>query len=297
MTQKLTEDALRIPLERVVSQHLGRSWVVRTARDMADFASHPAAILSDGAYGVFAKFSAAANGQEQFEIELAGLRLLAHTGGALTPPPVGIIPAGSGSILVLEEVPSVERTDLHWRQIGQALARLHRIKGERYGLETNAYFGPLFQDNTPADSWAAFYAERRLLLGLKLAVDSGNLPQTVASKVERVITRLPRLCGDEAPPALLHGDAQQNNFISSKKGVYMIDPAAYFGNPEMDLAYIDYFQPVPQAVFDGYQELLPVNPGFTERRSLWRIWGYLAAVTVEGGGYVRLLDEAVGKYL
>ena len=70
-----------------------------------------------------------------------------------------------------------------------------------------------------------------------------------------------------------------------------------YGNPEMDLAYIDYFQPVPQAVFDGYRELLPVDPGFTGRRSLWRIWGYLAAVTVEGGRYVRQLEEAVKNYL
>jgi hypothetical protein len=40
---------------------------VKASRDMADFACHPAAILSDGSYTVFAKFSDAANGREQFE--------------------------------------------------------------------------------------------------------------------------------------------------------------------------------------------------------------------------------------
>ena len=76
----------------------------------------------------------------------------------------------------------------------------------------------------------------------------------------------------------------------------MIDPAVYFGHPEMDLAYIDYFQPVPDDVFDGYRDELSIDAGFWDRRDLWRIWGYLAAVTVEGPGYSGKLSEAVKKY-
>jgi fructosamine-3-kinase len=65
----------------------------------------------------------------------------------------------------------------------------------------------------------------------------------------------------------------------------------------MDLAYMDYFQPVPGEVFEGYQELLPIDPDFWERRELWRIWGYLAAVTVEGAVYLGMLQRAVDCYL
>jgi hypothetical protein len=64
---KLTDGPLRLPLEGFVSETIGRQWTVKTSRDMADFACHPAAILSDGSYPVFAKFSDAANGREQFE--------------------------------------------------------------------------------------------------------------------------------------------------------------------------------------------------------------------------------------
>ena len=56
--------------------------------DMTEFACHHSAILSDGSYSVFAKFSEAANGFEQFEIELAGLRLLSERSGVLTPTPI-----------------------------------------------------------------------------------------------------------------------------------------------------------------------------------------------------------------
>jgi protein-ribulosamine 3-kinase len=264
---------------------------------MSDFACHPCAILSDGSYAVFAKFSEASNGFEQFEIELAGLRLLRERANILTPTPVGIIPVAGGSMLVLEKVQAVEREARHWRQIGQTLARIHRVKGDQFGLETQGYFGPIPQDNTPLNDWSTFYAERRLWPGLRLAIESGNLPSAVARQVERLISRLPELGGPEIAPSLLHGDAQQNNFISTDMGAVVIDPAVYYGNPEIDLAAIDYFQAVPDDVFDGYQDVLPIDPGFRERRDLWRVWGYLAAVTVEGSSYLGQLTEAVQKYL
>jgi len=294
---KLTNDRIRIPLEQFISNQLGRQWSVKISRDLADLACHPAAILSDGTFSVFAKFSDAPNGAEQFEIEVASLRLLAEKSGVLIPAPVGILPADNGYILILEEVRAVERTSHHWRQIGQALARIHKVKSNRFGLETPGYFGPLYQDNTPMDDWSIFYAEHRLVPGMKLAVDSGNLPFSLAAKLERVIARLADLCGPKIIPSLLHGDAQQNNFISSDLGAFVIDPAVYFGHPEMDLAYVDYFQPVPNTVFEGYQEELPIDAGFWERRYLWRMWGYLAAVTVEGASYLGKLTEAIQRYV
>jgi len=293
---RLASNPLRIPVEQIVSEHKGRQWTIKDARDMTEFACHPCAILSDGSYSVFAKFSEAANGFEQFEIELAGLRLLSERSGILTPTPIGIIPVTGGSILVLEAVQAVDRAPRHWRQIGQTLARIHKIKGDRFGLETNGYFGPLYQDNTPMSDWPTFYAERRLWPGLKLAVDSGHMPPALTQQVEKLISRLPKLCGPDIVPSLLHGDAQQNNFISTEMGAVVIDPAVYYGNSEVDLASIDYFQTVPDDVFDGYQDELPIDPGFWERRDLWRVWGYLGCVAVEGSGYLGKLTEAVQKY-
>ena len=296
-TIRLANHPFRIPVEQIVSERLGRKWIVKEARDMTEFASHPCAILSDGAYSVFAKFSEAPNGFEQFEVELAGLRLLSENSGVLTPASIGILPVMGGSILVLEAVQAVARTPRHWRQIGQTLARLHKIKWDRFGLETHSYFGPLYQDNTPTLDWPTFYAERRLWPGLRLAIASGHLPLDITRQIERLITRLPKLCGPEIAPALLHGDAQQNNFISTERGAVIVDPAVYYGHPEMDLAYVDYFQAVPDDVFEGYQAERPIDPGFWERRELWRVWGYLAVVTVEGASYLDKLTRAVQKYL
>ena len=294
---RLASPLLRAAVEGAVSEHLGRRWRVEAARDMSDYACHPAAILSDGAYDVFAKFSEADNGGEQFEIELAGLRLLSERAGILIPTPIGITPVPGGCILVLEAVQAVKRTPRHWREIGHTLARIHKVKGDRFGLQRDGYFGPLPQDNGPTDDWPTFYAQRRLLPALKLAVDSGNLPQAVARQLEALVPRLPELCGPEVAPTLLHGDAQQNNFISTEEGAVVIDPAVYWGHPEMDLAAVNYYQPVPDDVLDGYRDVLPIDPGFPERRDLWRLWGYLAAVTVEGPVHLDRLTGALQTYM
>ncbi len=281
----------------MVSEHLGRPWRASQVKDMADYASHPAAVFSGSTFSVCAKLSAAANGLEQLEVELAGLRLLSERSGVLTPTPFGIKRLESGAILVFDAVQAVDREARHWRQIGQALARIHKVKGDLCGLETQGYFGPLYQDNRPLCDWPTFFAERRLWPRLLGAIDAGRLPSPLIRQLEKLISRLPQLCGPEITPSLLHGDAQQNNFISTEAGAYVIDPAVCYGHPEFDLAYVDYFQPVPEDVFDAYREELPIDPGFSERRDLWRIYGYLAIVTVEGSSWLGKLSDAVQKYL
>lgn len=293
----LLEDSLRVPLERLVSEYYGENWTVTAFQDLKDYASHPSAILSDGAHVVFAKLNTALNGLDQFEIEAAGLRFLAQHTGVLTPSHIGTIQVEGGVMLVLEAAQAVERKALQWRQIGQALAYIHRFKGDRFGFHRQGYFGPLYQDNRLMDDWLDFFIERRLWPRFTAAIESGRLPTESIRKMEKLISRLPALDIPTTAPALLHGDAQANNFISTENGAVVVDPALYFGNPEADLAYVDFFQPVPDDLFAGYQEVLPIEPGLSQRRDLWCIPAYLAMVTVEGVLHVDQLDRAVEKYL
>jgi fructosamine-3-kinase len=117
------------------------------------------------------------------------------------------------------------------------------------------------------------------------------------SKIESLHTRLPELCGSDIKPSLLHGDAQQNNFISTPEGPVMIDPCVHYGHPEFDLAYVDFFAPVPEALFQGYREVTPLAPDFPQRRELWRIPGWLAMVQVVGPQYLDELGAALQRYL
>lgn len=289
-------DPLSTQIEQSVSTHIGRRWRLTSYHDLHDLSSHPAAILSDGTYSVFAKLSDAANGLQQLEVEVAGLRTLHQLARVTVPEIIGLVETESGTVMLQEAVQTVERGPHQWQQIGQTLAQIHQIKGEHFGFDRQGYFGPLYQDNRPLDDWVDFFAERRLLPRLMSAIDAGHLPSGLIRQIEKLISRLPDLCGPNVEPTLLHGDAQQNNFISTASGAVVIDPAVYYGNPEIDLAYVDYFQPVPDDLFAGYQEVLPIAPGFWERRELWRLYGYLAIVTLDAS-WLPILKAAVQKYL
>ncbi len=294
---QLLTDPIRRPVEQLVSAYTGHAWQAQAFQDLIDLASHHCGILSDGTTAVFAKFSPAANGLDQFEVEMAGLRYLAARAGVLVPTPIGAIAVPGGSVLVMEAAQAVERTPPQWREIGRTLARIHRIKGHFCGFEEQGYFGSTFQDNRPISDWVSFYIERRLWPSLAAAINAGQLPTGVIRKVEKLILRLPTLDIPPVEPVLLHGDAQQNNYISTAAGAVVIDPAVYYGNPEFDLAHLETFQEVPRDVFDGYQEELPIDPGFYERRELWRVAAYLLCVALAGESYLPQLTAAVKKYL
>lgn len=296
-SHRLLTAPYRLPVEQVVSSYYGEPWQVQTFQDMHDAAAHPSAIVSNGKNAVFLKMDETPNGPDQFAVELASLNYLSSRAHVLTPTPIGIVAVESGVILVLEAVPAVERTPRSWSEMGRTLARIHLVKGPRFGFESHGYFGPLFQDNRPMDHWLDFYCERRIWPRLIGAIESNNLPTSTVRMVEQLIARLPQLDIPFGEPCLVHGDAHHNNFISARQGTLVIDPAVYYATPEIDLAYVDIFQPVPEALFDGYREILPIDPGLSTRRALWRIPANLGMIQVGALEYLPQLTDAVKGYL
>lgn len=305
----LLEPAIVSEIERVASAHAGGRWTARSFTDLDERAYHPCGIFVGQSLRVFAKLGTSTDAAERFRRERAGLKLLGQRAGIATPAPVGsgVLELPGSAVLLfeaLEERPPEARTIGDWRSIGHTLATAHRVQDERFGLIAgDGYFGPLRQDNRPCRSnrWADFYAERRVVPLLRSAVDSGHLPSDLGVGVDRLVRRLPLLSGPEPSPSLLHGDAQQNNFLSTEDGTVVIDAAPYFGHPEVDLALIDYFDPVPEDVFHAYRDVAPIDVGFAQRRELWRVCGYLAVISVDGHTpfgrqFLSRLSDAVRTY-
>ena len=84
---QLTNIAFREPIEAIVSDYQGRAWRVKEGKDLSDLACHPCAILSNGSFSVFAKYSEARDAERQFEIEQDSLAFLAEKAGVLIPRP------------------------------------------------------------------------------------------------------------------------------------------------------------------------------------------------------------------
>ncbi len=278
-------------VKRATSDYIGKPWDWDDFVDLTDRASHSCGIFRSRVLPVFAKLSTDPGGMELFDAELKGLALLRTAAQARTSTPIGTgkFAVGDGAFLLLSEGlfgrHGDSRTSQDWRAMGEALAALHHTRGHHFGLDDfDGFFGPLPQDNQSISSarWADFYAERRLVPRLRDAVDSTSLPMPLADGVERIIRRCSTLSGPEPQPTLLHGDPQPNNCVSTDAGAVLVDAAPYFGHPEADLALVDWIEPVPVVLFDRYNEEIPIDPGFGERRELWRLHAYLAAVAVAG---------------
>ncbi|MCC6191742.1 MAG: hypothetical protein IT318_22155 [Anaerolineales bacterium] len=74
-----------------------------------------------------------------------GLRRPSQQAGVLTPAALGTLTVAAGTLLVLETVEAVDRKPRDWRQGGPSLARIHQVKGDQCGLETQGFFGPLYK--------------------------------------------------------------------------------------------------------------------------------------------------------
>lgn len=264
-------------------------------------------ILRNGPRAVFAKLVAGSDAGVQVDSELAGLRLI-KSSGVLVAVPVGSgrVELPDGSVVLLFEAlqERIDRSSRDWQSIGRTLGIIHSTRGETYGAEADGCFGPLRQRNAPVESatWAEFYAVRRVLPWLRTARDAGSMDAATAARVEALVARLPELAGPDPGPGLLHGDAQHHNFVSTEAGAVVIDPAPYFGHPEVDLALVDYFSPVPAQTWSAYAEIRPIDPDFDARRELWRVFAYLGILTVDAGselgrGCYGRLRSALDRYV
>jgi fructosamine-3-kinase len=315
VTHPLLDPGVVRAVERAATEQQGAAWTCVGFTDLNHRASHPCGVFAGRPFSVFAKLDRLPAGEEQFAAELNGFGLIRSRAQVATPVPIagGLVTTNRGALLLSEALPergaasgqaADARTAEDYAAIGRALAGLHQAQREAFGLaEFDGFFGPVRQCNRPLGSprWSDFYAERRLRPMLRFAVDSGHLPVALARAVDLVTARLPALCGPDPAPTLLHGDAQQNNFVSTADGAVLVDVAPYFGHPEYDLALVDYISPADPELFRAYAELAPVDAGFAGRRELWRLHVYLAVIGVDGASafgrsFLPRLEAAVRQY-
>jgi protein-ribulosamine 3-kinase len=185
-------------------------------------------------------------------------------------------------------------------RLGRGLAALHRPAGGRWGWEEDNFIGPLPQSNAAAPTWAEFWRGRRLEPLLRRARDAGYADD--AREWARLLDRLLDLLApaEEDGPALLHGDLWGGNVLPAATGEpCLVDPAAYRGHREVDLAMSELFGGFTARFRAAYHEARPLLPGYREgRRAAYQLFYLLVHVVLFGGGYVvrtrAALREALG---
>jgi fructosamine-3-kinase len=160
-----------------------------------------------------------------------------------------------------------------------------------------AGFGSLRLSNAPSADWPTFCAERRLLPLARIARERGAVGEAGLAALERVCERMPELTGPAEPPARLHGDLWSGNVMADASGrPWLIDPSAYGGSREVDLAMLRLFGAPSERVFDAYAEVAPLAAGWEERVELYQLLPLLVHALLFGGSYVAATERIAARY-
>ena len=275
-----------------VEQLLGQAVVATTPVAGGDVCRSTRVRLSDGGSALVKTRSSAPDGF--FESEARGLRWLAEPGAAH----VAEVLAVDTDCLVLRWVEPTKPTAETATELGRSLARMHASGADAFGAEQDGFIATLPLPNRTAPTWPEFYATRRVLPYLKLAADRGHIEKTDRQQVETVVGEIVDLAGPEEPPARLHGDLWSGNIVWSIEHGTLVDPAAYGGHRETDLAMLALFGvPHLQRLVDGYQDEAPLADGWEQRQPLHQLFPLLVHAALFGGHYGNRAGEAAARAL
>ncbi len=190
------------------------------------------------------------------------------------------------------------RTAQFGRSFGAQLAALHHSNpspNNQYGLELPSFLGRRPLNNNWSSSWADFYRDQRIY---------PVLPQCRVPLGDQLYQRAQKLCGaipdllSAIPhtPCLIHGDLWSGNYLVSAKAPVLIDPAAYYGHPEHEWAYMELFGGFPSAMRRGYDSIAPLDPGYEQRRPLLQLFHILVHVAHFGRPYVPAVEHVCSAY-
>ena len=243
-----------------------------------------------------------------FAAEASSLRWLAAADAV----PVPEVLAVTEAALVISMIPPGHATPSAAFRFGTELARLHAAGSEDFGAPWRGFIASLPLDNTPAPSppasrsaprrdgpncpnppWPQWYASRRLLPYLRLAVDSGALRPEDGRLVEAVMDRIDSLAGPAEPPSRIHGDCWAGNVLWSGDRGWLIDPAAHGGHRETDLAMLALFgAPDLDRILAGYNDTVPLAAGWRSRVPLHQLHPLLVHACLFGASYAEGVRSA-----
>ncbi|MCR6631005.1 MAG: fructosamine kinase family protein [Magnetospirillum sp.] len=213
--------------------------------------------------------------------------------------PVPHVVHADDHLVLMDHVPSGDSitpaVEVHAADL---LAALHGTGWHSFGAERDTVIGGLRQPNPPGRHWVAFFRDHRLLFMARQALEAGRLPPALMGRIESLAGRLERWLDEPERPGLIHGDCWGGNVLARAGRVAaFIDPALYFADPEIELAFATLFGTFGDVFFARYGEHRPLRPGFWEaRRDLYNLYPLLVHVRLFGGSYVGQVERVVGRF-
>jgi len=280
-------------LQTIVEKIVGEPVAELAPVDGGDIGQSAQATLEGGARCFVKHYPSSPD--EAVRREAEGLRWLAEAQAL----PVATVRGfdEASRVLVLDWIEPGRTTADGDAAFGRGLAALHRHGADGFGALPDNFIGSLPQSNRAHATWAEFLGAERIAPLVRSALDAGRIGQDLAARADRLVERLPGLVEPDEPPSRLHGDLWSGNrFCNADGRSWLIDPAAYGGHREMDLAMMHLFGGFSDTVFDAYAEAWPLAPGAADRVELHQLYPLLVHVNLFGGHYVDSARRILERY-
>lgn len=201
-------------------------------------------------------------------------------------------------LLLMEYLPTAgQLTQKSQEDAADHLAALHRVTGAAFGFSRTTVIGGLKQPNDEDASWLDFFRDQRLMYMTETAVHTKKLPPETAVRIAKLADRLDRLIDASAKPTLIHGDMWTGNvLVNGDRIAGFVDPAIYYADPEIELAFSTLFGTFGEAFFKRYAEHHPPRAGFEERKDLYNLYPLLVHVRLFGAHYVGDVEMILKRF-
>ncbi len=231
-----------------------------------------------------------------FEAEARGLEAIRGTEAISVPEVIGLGTDGEMSFLLMEFLSGGRRIREFWEVFAQELAAMHRADiGGQYGFLQNNWIGDRVQENSMCDSWIAFFRDHRLKPQFKAA--RRYFGSSDQKKIESLLSHLDRYLVEPERPSLVHGDLWAGNMITGNDGKgWLIDPAVYYGHPEVDIAMTELFGGFSFQFYEAYRETGMLDAGYQDRRDLYNLYQLLNHLNIFGSGYLSSVKNILLRY-
>jgi len=212
--------------------------------------------------------------------------------------PVPTVLLEGDGFLVLSWLPGESRfTDEAERHAAQAVAQLHRVTAPQFGFEEPTLIGGLQQTNPWTEGWLSFFAEHRILAMAHQAHLEGRLDARMLARLDVFCDRLSQWLEEPVRPALLHGDLWTTNMLAvGPRMTGFLDPALYYGHPEMDIAFSTLFNTFSPVFYKEYAVHASLSPDFFElRKDLYNLYPLLVHVRLFDASYLRSIERILQR--
>lgn len=233
-----------------------------------------------------------------FVAEAESLRELAQANIIKVPIPLCWGATQTHAYLITQYIALRDMTPVASVRLGELLAMMHRITHDQFGWHRDNYLGSTLQSNDRGKNWIEFWKKHRLGVQLTLAMENGY-GAPLQDKGNYLLSDLDKFFSHYEPlPSLLHGNLWLGNCATDVEGAPVIfDPAVYYGDREIDLAVTELFGGFPQQFYDAYQEIWPLDKGYTVRKHLYNLYHILNHLNLFGGSYLKQAEDMITSLL